>query len=235
MSARRSALGVGNHSCHWGRVACRLGGLAVGRLGLEPGPMWAQRVYVGTPPSASRSSLTLRPAVRRSSTSTAAAAFAIATSASSNPRDLSPAMSGMSRASCSSASGLGPGFGPGFGPNQPGGLTPGLAKERRRKESVLSTAATMRVLNVLRHWVSKHSQVRRTVAVGCVESDSCRFDFSARGWFTPSPSHPLSLGSGLRLSQWSPTPPLARLRLLPRPRRPEATRRSQASQGQLSL
>nr|CAD7420106.1 unnamed protein product [Timema poppensis] len=28
----------------------------------------------------------------------------------------------------------------------------------RRKESVMSTAATMRVLNVLRHWVSKHSQ-----------------------------------------------------------------------------
>ncbi|XP_034244817.1 ras-specific guanine nucleotide-releasing factor 2-like [Thrips palmi] len=83
-----------------------------------------------------------------SSTSTAAAAFAIATSASSNPRDLSPAMSAMSRASCSSASGM-----VGLG------SAPGSCKEqRRRKESVLSTAATMRVLNVLRHWVSKHSQ-----------------------------------------------------------------------------
>lgn len=28
-----------------------------------------------------------------------------------------------------------------------------------RQESIISTAATMRVLNVLRHWVSKHSQV----------------------------------------------------------------------------
>ncbi|KAK3920513.1 Ras-specific guanine nucleotide-releasing factor 2 [Frankliniella fusca] len=90
---------------------------------------------------------------RRSSTSTAAAAFAIATSASSNPRDLSPAMSAMSRASCSSASGMPMSSMPG------GGSAPGSCKEqRRRKESVLSTAATMRVLNVLRHWVSKHSQ-----------------------------------------------------------------------------
>ena len=31
----------------------------------------------------------------------------------------------------------------------------------KKRESVISTAATMRVLNVLRHWVSKHSQVRR--------------------------------------------------------------------------
>lgn len=29
---------------------------------------------------------------------------------------------------------------------------------RPRKESVLSSAATMRVLSVLRHWVAKHSQ-----------------------------------------------------------------------------
>ncbi len=29
----------------------------------------------------------------------------------------------------------------------------------KKRESVISTAATMRVLNVLRHWVSKHSQV----------------------------------------------------------------------------
>jgi len=36
----------------------------------------------------------------------------------------------------------------------------GSYRERnRRKESVMSTAATMRVLNVLRHWVSKHAQV----------------------------------------------------------------------------
>ncbi|XP_050520662.1 ras-specific guanine nucleotide-releasing factor 2-like isoform X3 [Daktulosphaira vitifoliae] len=64
-----------------------------------------------------------------SSTSTAAAAFAIATSASSNPRELSP----LHDQKCCSA-------------------------ERKRKESVMSTAATMRVLNVLKHWISKHPQ-----------------------------------------------------------------------------
>ncbi|XP_035773427.1 ras-specific guanine nucleotide-releasing factor 2-like isoform X3 [Anopheles albimanus] len=58
-----------------------------------------------------------------SSTSTAAAAFAIATSASSNPRDEPPEV-----------------------------------EARNRKESVVSSPATMRVLNVLRHWVSKHFQ-----------------------------------------------------------------------------
>ncbi|KYN39283.1 Ras-specific guanine nucleotide-releasing factor 1, partial [Trachymyrmex septentrionalis] len=67
---------------------------------------------------------------RRSSTSTAAAAFAIATSASSNPPDKGPATDGNNRG----------------------------RDKNRRKESVMSTAATMRVLNVLRHWVSKHAQ-----------------------------------------------------------------------------
>ncbi|XP_029179159.1 ras-specific guanine nucleotide-releasing factor 2-like isoform X3 [Nylanderia fulva] len=66
---------------------------------------------------------------RRSSTSTAATAFAIATSASSNPPDKGP-MTDANR----------------------------NRDKNRRKESVMSTAATMRVLNVLRHWVSKHAQ-----------------------------------------------------------------------------
>ncbi|XP_026327987.1 ras-specific guanine nucleotide-releasing factor 1-like, partial [Hyposmocoma kahamanoa] len=57
-----------------------------------------------------------------SSTSTAAVAFAVATSASSNPR--SPPLS---------------------------------SPPATRRDSVISTAATMRVLNVLRHWISKHS------------------------------------------------------------------------------
>ncbi|XP_014483394.1 PREDICTED: ras-specific guanine nucleotide-releasing factor 2-like isoform X4 [Dinoponera quadriceps] len=70
---------------------------------------------------------------RRSSTSTAAAAFAIATSASSNPPDKGPTSDSNNRSgSC--------------------------RDKNRRKESVMSTAATMRVLNVLRHWVSKHPQ-----------------------------------------------------------------------------
>ncbi|KAG7203406.1 hypothetical protein KM043_013474 [Ampulex compressa] len=70
---------------------------------------------------------------RRSSTSTAAAAFAIATSASSNPPDKCSASDENNRS--------------------------GSCREKnRRKESVMSTAATMRVINVLRHWVSKHAQ-----------------------------------------------------------------------------
>lgn len=79
--------------------------------------------------------------VPRSSTSSAAAAFAIATSASSNPRDIN--------------NGAGPRGKTGGESNS----RPGSCRERRRKESVMSTAATMRVLNVLRHWVSKHAQV----------------------------------------------------------------------------
>ncbi|XP_025156495.1 ras-specific guanine nucleotide-releasing factor 2 isoform X2 [Harpegnathos saltator] len=70
-----------------------------------------------------------------SSTSTAAAAFAIATSASSNPPDKGPSTAN-------------------DGNNRSGSCR----DKNRRKESVMSTAATMRVLNVLRHWVSKHPQ-----------------------------------------------------------------------------
>ncbi|KAF0287455.1 Ras-specific guanine nucleotide-releasing factor 1 [Amphibalanus amphitrite] len=74
-----------------------------------------------------------RQSQRRSSSSSAASAFAIATAGSSNPRD-HPA------------------------PTQ----KPWTVAERRqsckRQESIVSTAATMRVLNVLRHWVSKHFQ-----------------------------------------------------------------------------
>ncbi|XP_021936755.1 ras-specific guanine nucleotide-releasing factor 2-like isoform X3 [Zootermopsis nevadensis] len=81
-----------------------------------------------------------------SSTSSAAAAFAIATSASSNPRDHTiptkqPVGAG-GRCSVGDAS-----------------MRVGSCRDRnRRKESVMSTAATMRVLSVLRHWVSKHAQ-----------------------------------------------------------------------------
>ncbi|GAB1868606.1 Ras-specific guanine nucleotide-releasing factor 2-like isoform X1 [Camponotus japonicus] len=70
------------------------------------------------------------PAPIWSSTSTAATAFAIATSASSNPPDKGPMNDGNNR----------------------------NRDKNRRKESVMSTAATMRVLNVLRHWISKHAQ-----------------------------------------------------------------------------
>nr|CAD7459244.1 unnamed protein product [Timema tahoe] len=76
-----------------------------------------------------------------SSTSTAAAAFAIATSASSNPRDH-----------------VSMGAKIPVGRSSVGDTSIRSGSCNRRKESVMSTAATMRVLNVLRHWVSKHSQ-----------------------------------------------------------------------------
>ncbi|XP_033228809.1 ras-specific guanine nucleotide-releasing factor 2-like [Belonocnema kinseyi] len=77
---------------------------------------------------------------RRNSNSTAATAFAIATSASSNPPDKVHDRHGMDN-DCG------------------GGYRSGSCRfKNRRKESVMSTAATMRVLNVLRHWVSKHAQ-----------------------------------------------------------------------------
>lgn len=78
-----------------------------------------------------------RQSKRRSSTSGAAAAFAIATSGSSNPRDLSPSTrDGRQDTQDDFAA----------------------AERHRFKENVISTACTMRVLNVLRHWISKHSQ-----------------------------------------------------------------------------
>ncbi|XP_014212900.1 ras-specific guanine nucleotide-releasing factor 2-like isoform X2 [Copidosoma floridanum] len=76
-----------------------------------------------------RSNRSIGPDSIWSSTSSAATAFAIATSASSNPPDR---VLDNNRASC--------------------------REKNRRRESVMSTAATMRVLNVLRHWVSKHAQ-----------------------------------------------------------------------------
>ncbi|XP_031336878.1 ras-specific guanine nucleotide-releasing factor 2-like isoform X2 [Photinus pyralis] len=77
---------------------------------------------------------------KRRSTSSAAAAFAIATSGSSNPRDLSPGSRGDAKSSISESQDE-------------------FSSERSRcKETIISTACTMRVLNVFRHWISKHSQ-----------------------------------------------------------------------------
>ena len=69
----------------------------------------------------------------RSSTQSAAAAFAVAVAASSNPpdRDL----------------------------DEFSGNTTPHTNKKPNQETIISTAATMRVLNVLRHWVSKHYQV----------------------------------------------------------------------------
>lgn len=122
----------------------------------------------------------------RSSTSSAAAAFAVATAGSSNPRDYSipattrtgPGSTGLgggsvgtggtrSQTYCSihlptsdprgSFGGsvqqqpTGSDGGGGGGGGQGGGMV-----FRDRKESIMSSAATMRVLSVLRHWISKH-------------------------------------------------------------------------------
>ncbi|KAG7153337.1 Ras-specific guanine nucleotide-releasing factor 2-like, partial [Homarus americanus] len=79
-----------------------------------------------------------RQSQRRSSSASAAAAFAVATAGSSNPRDI-PKTPPLGRFSVG-----GEGRRSSF-------------RERPRQESIICTAATMRVLNVLRHWVSKHS------------------------------------------------------------------------------
>ncbi|XP_077868755.1 ras-specific guanine nucleotide-releasing factor 1-like [Saccoglossus kowalevskii] len=75
-----------------------------------------------------------RQSKRRSSTSAAATAFAVATAGSCNPRDIN-----YRKTSRHSTTG-------------PADII------LRRKESVISTAATMRVINVMRHWVSKYPQ-----------------------------------------------------------------------------
>lgn len=82
--------------------------------------------------------------------SAAAAAFAIATSASSNPRERSSVCS----STCSYSKCKG-------GTSESGSRSCLQVREKGRKESsIISTPATMRVLNVLRHWVSKHAQVQ---------------------------------------------------------------------------
>ena len=68
----------------------------------------------------------------RSSTSTAATAFAIATSASSNPPDKNTDKDNRS----------------------------GSCDKSKWKESVMSTATMMRVLKVLRHWISKNLTIK---------------------------------------------------------------------------
>lgn len=60
-------------------------------------------------------------------------------------------------------------------------LAPGFPTDQRNgdKEFVIRRAATNRVLNVLRHWVSKHSQVRFTFTLYlflCFFLSSCAFE-----------------------------------------------------------
>ncbi|KAF2363516.1 HAT C-terminal dimerization domain [Trinorchestia longiramus] len=86
-----------------------------------------------------------RQSQRRCSSASAAAAFAVATAGSSNPRD------NPSTPLIGSRFSIVPGVDPGRRPS---------FKDRptRQDSIIICTAATMRVLNVLRHWVSKHSQ-----------------------------------------------------------------------------
>ncbi|GFQ66611.1 ras-specific guanine nucleotide-releasing factor 1 [Trichonephila clavata] len=84
-----------------------------------------------------------RASTRRSSTASAAAAFAAATAGSSNPPE--PLISQpQSRAGSRLPSAVGADL--------------KIPNAKAKRESMITTAATMRVLNVLRHWVSKHSQ-----------------------------------------------------------------------------
>ncbi|UYV76857.1 RASGRF1 [Cordylochernes scorpioides] len=78
----------------------------------------------------------------RSSSASASAAFAAATAAASNPPE--PVSQPPSHAGSRLASAAGPDL--------------KIPNAKTKRESMISTAATMRVLNVLRHWVSKHSQ-----------------------------------------------------------------------------
>ncbi|KAL3257524.1 hypothetical protein MRX96_046472 [Rhipicephalus microplus] len=112
-----------------------------------------------------------RASTRRSSTASAAAAFAVATAGSSNPPEplvaaaaaaagggaVPPGSQPASRAGSRLPSAVGADL---KIPGAAGGAAvgPGPAALRAKRESMISTAATMRVLNVLRHWVSKHSQ-----------------------------------------------------------------------------
>ncbi|KAI2806402.1 Ras protein-specific guanine nucleotide-releasing factor [Blomia tropicalis] len=109
---------------------------------------------------------------RRSSTASAASAFAVATAASSNPPEpMDPMLKQLpSRSSSRFSSATGadlkiPNIASGGGSGQSSAasvqqqLNVAAANAARcKRESMISTAATMRVLNVLRHWVSKHSQ-----------------------------------------------------------------------------
>ncbi|XP_049269734.1 ras-specific guanine nucleotide-releasing factor 2 isoform X3 [Rhipicephalus sanguineus] len=114
-----------------------------------------------------------RASTRRSSTASAAAAFAVATAGSSNPPE--PLVAATAAAAAAGGGAVPPGSQPASRagsrlpsavgadlkiPGAAGGAAvgPGPAALRAKRESMISTAATMRVLNVLRHWVSKHSQ-----------------------------------------------------------------------------
>lgn len=108
-----------------------------------------------------------RQASRRSSTASAASAFAVATAACSNPPDnihallqsreraaqIAAADSGGS-VSCPQSRGTSR-LSSATGADLKIPLRGGMLYKR---ESMINTAATMRVLNVLRHWISKHSQ-----------------------------------------------------------------------------
>ncbi|XP_052797234.1 ras-specific guanine nucleotide-releasing factor 2-like isoform X2 [Mya arenaria] len=93
----------------------------------------------GSPPQARAGAVVTssRASKRRSSSSAATAAFAAATAGSGYSPDQSS-----SRVQRFLSAGA-------------GATDPRMLKKR---ESVISTAATMRVLNILKHWVSKHSQ-----------------------------------------------------------------------------
>ncbi|XP_064620078.1 ras-specific guanine nucleotide-releasing factor 2-like isoform X2 [Lineus longissimus] len=124
----------------------------------EGSPPTAKAGAVVTSSRASKRSLMTQLAqlnARRSSSTAAASAFAIATAGASNPPSGHPRGIGRFNSAGSSLTIFG---------NQHGRLSVAstgpcdLKPYLQKRQSVISTAATMRVLNVLKHWVSKHSQ-----------------------------------------------------------------------------
>ncbi|KAK2164820.1 hypothetical protein LSH36_58g06014 [Paralvinella palmiformis] len=95
-------------------------------------------VTEGSPPVAKVGTVVTssRASKRRMSSSAATAAFAAATAGSANPKDQPKSVSKLHAGSSNLK----------------------VNNLNKKRESVISTAATMRVLSVLRHWVAKHSQ-----------------------------------------------------------------------------
>ncbi|XP_061172413.1 ras-specific guanine nucleotide-releasing factor 2-like isoform X5 [Saccostrea echinata] len=113
----------------------------------------------GSPPSAKAGVVVSshRKSKRRSSSSAAVAAFAAATAGSVNSQDQQPAQGRQQQVS--TATGSQQTAQQKQTQSSPRFLTSEQSSRVvKKRESVISTAATMRVLNIIKHWVSKHQQ-----------------------------------------------------------------------------
>ncbi|XP_056022524.1 ras-specific guanine nucleotide-releasing factor 2-like isoform X7 [Ostrea edulis] len=113
----------------------------------------------GSPPSAKAGVVVSshRKSKRRSSSSAAVAAFAAATAGSVNSQDQQPAQGRLQQVSVATNSQQT--AQQKHSQSSPRFLTSEQSSRvGKKRESVISTAATMRVLNIIKHWVSKHQQ-----------------------------------------------------------------------------